>query len=810
MVQESGLSSQHAAQLLSQFGPNIIESQKKKGFLSQLLEVLKEPMLLLLIAAAAISFTLGEPAESLILSIGILLVVGISLFQTIRTDNAIAALRQLTAPRVTAIRDGKERSIPTAELVPGDVVLVREGDKIAADCRLLESTNLKIDESLLTGESLAIEKTQGEEIFSGTVVLVGHGMAKVLQTGATSRIGQIGTLLSGQVENRTPLQSEISGLVRVISVVALLAAIAVTVVYSISRNDWLTGALAGISASMALLPEELPIVLTVFLGLGSLRLSRQKVIVRRAATIEALGSITVLCADKTGTITENKMVLVDTPDAISRVGKLASPLRPVDPMDKAFVEVNGEERDGKLLREYPIGNGVMAVHQVWDLGGEDLVVAAKGAPEFIIQRTLTDPSQAQTQLALAAQKATSGFRVLAVAQGVLPRAFELPADSEGFSLNYLGLAFLSDPVRPGVAESVKMLRGAGIRTLMITGDHPGTASATAEAIGIPNPNTVLTGPEISELSDDELLGRLHEINVFSRMQPEQKLRLVTLLQAAGEVVAMTGDGVNDAPALKRAHVGISMGTRGSEVAREASDMVVTDDSFISIANGIAEGRKIYGNLKKAATYIIAIHVPIFIMALVPLFESAWPLILLPAQIAILELIIDPASSVAYQAEPAEKEQMRVKPRKLTDRLVDKRSLYSALLQGLLLSFAALVVFATSLESYSDGQVRLLVFVCLLAGNLFLMVSNRSATNSLLALVRKPNNAALVLFLIGVVTIVAIASLEWVQNAFRLEGVPLQSIMLAILLALLPVLAHEGLKWFQRRKVVRSDLQAVSN
>lgn len=798
----TGLTSAEARQRLENDGPNRLQRDKPRSLFEQVFDVIREPMLLLLVAAAAISFTLGHPLEATILSFSVAVIIGISIFQRRRTDRALAALKRLSAPRARVIRDGLELSVSSEEVVVGDLVAIAEGDRIPADGELLESSNLAVDESNLTGESIAVGKTENDEVYSSTLVVRGHALLMVTTVGEKSRVGQIGILLAHSGETRSPLQREIDSIVRVVAVLAILSAISVAVTYGATRGDFLTGALAGVAAAMALLPEELPIVLTVFMGLGALRLSKKRVIVRNSPAIETLGSLTVLCVDKTGTITENRMEVTNTDSLVLRFGALASQPRSFDPMDKAFLDSFQAPADWKLIREYPLTSNQLAVCQVWDNGSDQFTVALKGAPETVIRLCRIPDSEIPTEIAAVDLAAKQGNRILAVASAEHPRETALPDEAAHYNFDYLGLATLTDPVRAGVPDAVTNLRTAGIRTIMITGDFPGTAVAIARQIDLTNPDSVLTGEQVSTLTDDELIVKLSEVSVFSRMLPEQKLRLVDILQRMGEIVGMTGDGVNDAPALKRAHVGIAMGERGSEVAREASDLVITDDSFVSVAGGVAEGRRIYANLRRAAAYIIAIHVPIFGLALLPLANPLWPLILLPAQIAMLEILIDPAASVAYQAERPSRHQMQARPRATNEKLISRGVLIPAVLQGLALFAATAGVFLWGTAAgLSEGAVRLLSFTTLLSGNLMLMMTNRSNSEPLHQILKRGGNAAAnTIFSLGFLLLAAIHLIQPLQQAFRFDAVDPTPALWAAAAGILPLVLNEARKiWMNRAR-----------
>ncbi|HEX6954986.1 MAG TPA: cation-translocating P-type ATPase [Agromyces sp.] len=765
-----GLSGAEAALRLASEGPNELAAARPRSLLQQAWAVIRQPMILLLLVAGSVNFALAEPLDGAILMSFVVVVIAITVYQEHKTENALAALRDLSSPRALVVRDGRQVRIPGREVVRGDAVVLVEGDRVPADAVLAESANFSADESALTGESVPVRKTSvagspelqemgppgGDAtpwVYSGTLVVRGRGIALVKATGSGTELGRIGTALRTIEEGPTPLQREIDRLVRTIAVIGLVAAVAVAVVYGSTRGVWLEGVLAGIATAMAMLPEEFPVVLTVFLALGAWRMSQRHVLTRRPPVIETLGSATVVCVDKTGTITMNRMTvrqftvsgrthLVDPgaplPEEFHEVAEyavLASPVDPFDPMDTAFTVLGGRVLAGtehlhpkwELVREYPLSERLLAIAHVWrSPDGAEHVVAAKGAPEAIADLCHLD-AERTAALRREVDVATSdGLRVLGIARASIGRAEVMPADQHDFDFEFVGLAGLHDPVRPGVAEAVAELARAGVRTVMITGDYPGTALAVAREIGLDLAGGVITGPELSGLGDEELAARVRHVSVFARMVPDQKLRLVRALQANGEVVGMTGDGVNDAPALRAADIGIAMGARGTDVARESAALVITDDDFSSIAGGIRKGRGVFDNLRKAMAYIVAVHLPIVGMSLIPVFVVDWPLVLLPALIAFIELIIDPACSVVFEAEEADPDAMTRPPRGLGEPVFGPRVLAIALVQGVTMLAAVLAVYLWAvLDARPDDVVRSITFATLVLGNLALILVNRS-------------------------------------------------------------------------------------
>jgi Ca2+-transporting ATPase len=781
----AGLNETEARGRLEQDGSNELPSQKPRGLLHIALEVAREPMFLLLVAAGGLYLATGKLADALMLLGFVFVVMGITIVQERRTERALDALRDLSSPRAFVIRDGQARRIPGREVVRGDMIIVVEGDRVPADALLRRGTNVCVDESLLTGEAVAVRKVPERDavaldrpggddrpsLFSGTVLTGGQGLCEVVRTGLKTELGRIGKALEQISPGATPLQVETGGMVRVLAIAGLVACSVVVVAYGLTRGGslaaWKEGLLAGIAMAMAVLPEEFPVVLTVFLALGAWRISRSRVLTRRMPAIETLGAATVLCVDKTGTLTENRMTLnrVVCAGQTIKVGGpvglwtapcrrvldtavLASRADPFDPMEKAIHDA-AHSPDGAaqaaqpsrtLVREYPLSHELLAVTQVWsDAPGGAWIVASKGAPEAIAGLCRMSADDRQALLAEVARLAADGLRVLAVARAEIP-ATVLPAEQQELRLGFLGLIGLEDPVRADVPRAVAECRSAGIRVVMITGDYPVTAQSIARQAGLETPEAVLTGIELDQLSDEELRIRLPQVQVFARVVPEQKLRIVIALKAAGEVVAMTGDGVNDAPALKAAHIGIAMGGRGTDVAREAASLVLLDDDFASIVAAVKLGRRIYDNIRKAVGFILAVHVPIAGLSMIPVFLPGWPLLLLPVHIVFLELIIDPACSLVFEAEDAEADTMRRPPRSPTARLFSARTVGVALLQGLSVLAVCLGVFVLARQNHPADAGRALVFASLVVSFVAIIFVNRSWTKTAVRMLRAPNAA----------------------------------------------------------------------
>jgi len=781
--EETGLTEEEAAARLAAEGFNELPSAGGRGSLAIACEVVREPMFLLLVGCGTIYLLLGDVREALMLLGFVGVVMGITLYQERKTERALEALRDLSSPRALVVRGGHRRRIPGREVLRGDLLVLAEGDRVPADAEVLSAASLSADESLLTGESVPVRKAPargdrgparpgGDDqpfVYAGTLIVRGQGVARVLAVGLKTELGKIGRALEAVEPEASPLQRETARLVRNLSAVGLALCLVVVVVYGLSRHDWLHGVLAGLTLAMALLPEEFPVVLTVFLALGAWRVSKQRVLTRRVPALEAIGGATILCADKTGTLTQNRMEvrilsaggrsydfragggepLPEPFHEVAEFGILASQRDPFDPMERAFHELGarhlaGTEHlhaDWELVREYPLSADLLAVSHVWKSpDGRDYVIAAKGAPEAVADLCHLDAPREDALREAVGGMARSGLRVLGVARARF-RPVALPGEAHDFAFELLGLVGLADPVRPSVPAAVAECRAAGIRVAMITGDHPETASAVAREIGLDGADGVLTGPEMDGMDGPALRARVGETAVYARVVPEQKLRLVEALKAAGEIVAMTGDGVNDAPALKAAHVGIAMGGRGTDVAREASALVLLDDDFSSIVQAVRTGRRIFENLRKAMAYIVAVHVPIAGLALVPLVVG-WPEILSPVHVVFLELVIDPACSVVFEAEPEEADVMRRPPRGPRAPLFGRRVIALSLLQGLSVLLIVLAVFGAALaRGKGDAGARALAFTTLVVANLGLIFTNRSWTRVLSQSLRTPNAAA---------------------------------------------------------------------
>ncbi|MFZ2470591.1 MAG: cation-translocating P-type ATPase [Methanothrix sp.] len=837
-----GLSVAEAERLLKDVGYNELPSSKPRTVLATAWEVVRQPMFLLLVAGGLVYLLLGDLQEALMLLGFVFVVMGITFYQERKTERALESLRDLSSPRALVIREGEDRRIAGRQVVPGDLMILSEGDRVAADAVLLSCTNLSADESLLTGESVPVRKVccigteqlpvmarpGGDDlpfVFSGSLVVQGQGVAVVRATGINTEIGKIGRALQKVTSEETSLQKETNLLVRNLAILGLSLCLLVVIAYGMTRGDWLQGLLAGITMAMAVLPEEFPVVLTIFLALGAWRISQSNVLTRRVPTIETLGSATVLCVDKTGTLTMNRMTVKKIfacgeffelddgrdrlPDAIHEVIEysiLASQIDPFDPMEKAFRKL-GEDylektehihSDWVLVKEYPLSKKLLAMSRVWrSPSRKEYVIAAKGAPEAIIELCHIDIN-GQTEISRAVQiMAQEGMRVLGVAAASFQET-DLPDGQHDFDFKFLGLIGMEDPVRPGVSQAIKECYSAGIRVVMITGDNPGTAQAIARQIGFPS-DQVITGPELEKLSDKELQNQVRNVCIFSRVMPEQKLRLVLALKANGEVVAMTGDGVNDAPALKAADIGIAMGKRGTDVAREAASLVLLDDDFSSIVKAMRLGRRIFDNIKKAMAYILAIHVPIAGLSLIPVLLE-WPLIFFPIHVVFLELIIDPACSIAFEAEPEEADVMLRRPRNPTKPLFSRRTLGLSLLQGISVLIIVMAVFSVSLyRGQGEAEARALTYTTLIIANLGLILANRSWSRTIIETMSTPNPALWWVVGGAGAFLALVVYVPFIRELFGFANLHFIDIAICFMAGIASVLWFEGLKVINRRR-----------
>jgi Ca2+-transporting ATPase len=837
-ILEQGLTGAEAAERLKAEGPNDLPSSKPRGLMAMVREVAREPMILLLLVASGVYFSLGDLKEAAMLAVSVLLVLAITLYQEHKTERALEALRDLSSPRALVVRDGTPKRIPGHEVVRGDLLLLKEGDRVPADGVLVTSSHLAVDESLLTGESVPVRKRLGDLsadpsreprpggddlpfVFSGTLIVQGQGAARATATGLRTEMGKIGKILLTVKPEKTRLQEETGRLVRIFASLGLALCALTAVLYGLSRSSAVEGLLVGITLAMSMIPEEIPVVLTVFLALGAWRMSARNVLTRRIAAIETLGAATVLAVDKTGTITQNRMTvewvyangefhdltrdpeepLAETFHELGEFALLASQRDPFDPMEKAIHELAARylagtehiHKDWTLIREYPLTPALLALSHVWKSpGGSDYVIAAKGAPEAIFDLCHLEAAEQSRLAAKVQEMAARGLRVLAVAKAYFQKP-SLPEIQHAFDFGPVGLLGFADPIRPAVPAAVRECSDAGLRVVMITGDYAGTARHIAGEIGLDVSGGILSGPDLESLPDEELSARVRTTNVYARTVPEQKLRLVEALKANGETVAMTGDGVNDAPALKSAHIGVAMGGRGTDVAREAASIVLVDDDFSSIVDAVRMGRRIFDNLRKAVAYILAVHVPIAGLALLPVLLG-WPLVFFPAHIVFLELIIDPACSIAFESEPEERDIMSRPPRARAQPLFGRRLVALSALMGL---GAFVACFGVYVFERSLGQpeeiLRASTFTALVAANLGLILTNRSWKSSFWTTLRSPNRPFWFIFVGAAGVLALVLTVPALRDLFHFSPLPVRHALFSAAAGFSSIIWFEFLK-----------------
>jgi Ca2+-transporting ATPase len=834
-----GLTQQEVNEKLASEGYNELPSSKPKSVFQIALGVVKEPMFLLLVACGTLYLLLGDVQEGLMLLSFVFVVMGIEFFQEKKTEKALDALKDLASPRALVIRDGETIRIAGRDVVTDDIVVLQEGDRVPADAVVLSCINLSADESLLTGEPVPVSKREWKEgdtaftpggddlpvVYSGSMIVQGNGVVRVVATALNTEIGKIGKALQSVKDEPTQLKREMGTLVKRLAIIGVVLCVLVVVIYTFTRADLLNGFLAGITLAMAMLPEEFPVVLTIFLALGAWRMSKKNVLTRHPAAVETLGSATVLCTDKTGTLTQNKMTVTclyngnDFTDIVSgetftdpfheiiEYGILSSQTNPFDPMEKAIINIGDQylqnsehiHADWVMEKEYALSKELLAMSRVFsNTGTKEQVIATKGAPEAIFDLCHLDQKSIGKYEKAVSDMASRGLRVLGVARAKIPQG-ELPAIQHDFDFEFLGLIGLSDPIRENVPLAVAECYKAGIRVVMITGDYPVTATNIGREIGIQNPELFITGSELEQLSEDELCKRIGNVNIFARVVPEQKLKIVNALKKNNEIVAMTGDGVNDAPALKAANIGIAMGEKGTDVAREASSLVLMDDNFSSIVGAVRMGRKIFDNLQKALAYIFAIHVPIAGLSLIPVFFADMPLILWPVHIVFLELIIDPACSIIFEAEREEKNVMSRPPKDINEPFFGAKKILLSCSQGIGILLICLLVYLVGLKmGYSASGVRTLTFVTLIVSNIAVILSNRSWTSNIFTILFTPNKA--VKWVVGgaVFFLMLILNIPFLLELFQFERIGWFELLICT------AAGFSSIVWFEVYKQIRKS------
>ena len=817
-----GLSAEQAAARLRADGPNELAVDQTRTLLSLLLEVIREPMFLLLLGAGAVYLAMGDQREAVILLGFVVIIMAVTILQERRTENTLEALRDLSSPRALVLRDGEPKRVAGREVVRDDILILSEGDRVPADGLVLESHELAVDESMLTGESEAVTKVGGNaQVYAGSLTVRGQGMVRITAIGNNTELGRIGKSLQSIAIESSPLRAEMLLLTRRLAGIGVAVSLVLMALYWILRGGWLQGVLTGITLAMGILPQELPVIMIVFFALGARRIAAKKVLTRHLNAIETLGETTVLCVDKTGTLTQNRMAVAalcvagetlntetmagaDLPEAYHELleyAVLASEITPHDPMELAFHRFAGQylantehlHPDWALAREYEISPEQLAMSHLWrnHTDAHD-IVATKGAPEAIADLCHLSDAEIAKITVQAEALAARGLRVLAVAKAKHASQQSWPALQHDFDFELLGLVALADPLRPEVASSIAECHSAGIRVVMITGDYPTTARAIAAKAGL-DCERVLTGTDLANMERTELSAVIASVNVFARVTPQQKLAIVEALKANGEVVAMTGDGVNDAPALKAAHIGIAMGKRGTDVAREAASLVLLEDDFSSIVSAIRLGRRIFVNLRQALIYTLAVHVPIIGLSILPVLFGM-PLILAPIHIAFLELVIDPACSVVFEAENGSANLMQQPPRLKNESLVSRRHILMSMLQGLLITMVAAAFYWWLLHDGNTVEIsRALTFVVLVTANTALVFASRSPRLGLRAMFSGLSVVGLSVFVATMLGLVLVTGIPVFAQAFTFQTPSLYQWLAAFMIGVAMLVLFESTK-----------------
>ena len=822
-----GLTDEAVKSSRKKHGENSLSYKKENGFLDALKSVAQEPMVILLMVASSIYFITGNNGDGIFMVAAIILVASISLYQDSKSRMALEKLKSLTQPNSQVIRNGVAIEIPSEELVVGDSLMVEEGNTVPADGTIVHSNDFSVNESILTGESLSVFKDASKldnKIFGGTTVASGLAIATITEIGNSTRLGKIGKSLEGIQEEKTPLEKQISNFVKHMSIWGGIIFLLVWGINYLQSREVLESLLKALTLAMSVLPEEIPVAFTTFMALGAYRLMKMGIVVKQMKTVESLGSATVICTDKTGTITQNKMELaklftLDTGEVVSAdallnnsqkelvtIAMWASEPIPFDPMEKALHVAYGriasvdQRPHYKMIHEYPLsGKPPMMTHLFANSEG-NRIIAAKGAPEALLATsTLTDAQKEQITDILT-NLGREGYRMLGVGQANF-KGSDFPEKQQDFQFIFKGLVAFYDPPKDNIRQVLKDFDKAGIQVKLVTGDNPATSMAIAKQIDFPGYDKNMTGEELMQLNDEELQQKVMSTQVFTRMFPEAKLRIVNAIKANNEVVAMTGDGVNDGPALKASHIGIAMGKKGTEIAKQAASLILVDDDLSKMVDAIAMGRKIYGNLKKAIQYIISIHIPIILTVFIPLALGwAYPSIFSPSHVILLELIMGPTCSIIYENEPMEKNTMIQRPRPFTTTFFKFKELTTSIIQGLVITLGSLSVYQYAVfESHNESVTRTMVFMVLISSNIFLTLVNRSFYYSIWTTLKYKNN--LVPLIIGI-TLILSALLLFVPpltRFFQFETLTLNQLGISVLVGMISVLWYEIVKGVKRAR-----------
>lgn len=822
-----GLSQKEVETSREKHGQNSLDYKKENGFLEALKDLAKEPMVILLLVASVIYFISGNIGDGIFLASAIVLVATISLYQDSRSRNALEKLKNFTQPTCKVVREGKVVEIKSEELVVGDALMIEEGTFIAADGVIIHSNDFSVNESILTGESFSVYKDQTKEdnlVYQGTTVGSGLAIATITNIGAETKLGKIGKSLESIEEEETPLELQISNFVKKMVVVGAIVFVIVWAINYFKSYDVLDSLLKALTLAMSILPEEIPVAFTTFMALGAWRLMKMGIVVKQMKTVETLGSATVICTDKTGTITENKMSLARL-FALS-LGKISNPENqldeqekqlitlamwasepiPFDPMEVALhsayskIIMQDDRHDFELFHEYPLGGKPPMMTHIFENKKNKRIIAAKGAPEALMEVSdLTSIEKQKIEDAIK-ELTIEGYRVLGVGEAHF-EGNNFPENQQEFKFIFKGIVAFYDPPKKNIQSVLESFYKAGIAVKIITGDNAATTTAIAKQIGFLGHEKSISGDELMALSASELETRVMDTNLFTRMFPEAKLKIINALKAQNEIVAMTGDGVNDGPALKAAHIGIAMGKKGTEIAKQAASLILVEDDLLKMVDAVAMGRKIYTNLKKAIQYIISIHIPIVLTVFIPL-ALGWifPNIFSPVHVIFLELIMGPTCSIIYENEPMEKNTMIQKPRPISTTFFSWKELTTSVIQGLMITAGTLIAYQYAVQQgFDESLTRTMVFAVLIISNIFLTLVNRSFYYSIFTTILYKNN--LVTLIIGI-TLLLCGILFYVQplaQFFGFVSLNISQLLVSILIGFLAVIWFEAVKWWKRRE-----------
>ncbi len=824
--QLSGLTEEELKASREKFGYNQTDNTHKNSWFELLFDILKEPMLLLLIAVSVIYVIVGNYSEALFMLGAIILVSGISFYQDNRSKKALEALEKLNEPLSTVIRNSKVIQIPTREIAVGDLCITEEGKMINADGEIIHSNDFSVNEASLTGESFSVFKNQDTEdkkVYSGTLTVSGLAVFKVEKIGAETKLGKIGTSIHHIKEERSPLQIQIARFVKGMAIIGIIVFLMVWAYSFWQSRNIMESLLVGLTLAMSILPEEIPVAFTTFMALGAWKLMREGIIIKRSSVVETLGSTTVICTDKTGTITENSMRLkalfnyktnqvfdethlneLELSELIQYAMWSSEPV-PFDPMEKTLHQVYKQtqkddlRRDFQMIHEYPLeGKPPMMTH-LFENSSRKRIVATKGAPEAILAVSHLPDSEKEMLRRQISDFGKQGYRVLGVAKCTFEGS-HFPEKQQDFNFDFLGFTVFYDPPKKDIQQVFQKIYDAGIKVKVITGDNADTTNAIARQAGIINPTAAVNGSEITHHSEAELIEISKDTTLFTRMFPEAKLAVVNALKQSGEIVAMLGDGVNDAPALKAAHIGVAMGNKGTEIAKAAAALVITNDDLDKLITGIAAGRRIYANIKKAIQYIVSIHIPIVLTVSLPLFLGwIYPNIFTPVHVIFLELIMGPTCSIVYENEPIEKDAMQRKPRKMTETFLNWKELSISIIQGLLITTGVLFAYQFAVQKGSNEETtRAMVFTTLIVANVLLSHTNRSFTYSLFNSFKNRNKLFPMITGVTLVLLFAILYIPLFAGFFQVTGLNIPELGTAFLIAAVSVLWFEVYKWIKRR------------